>query len=368
MRTLRILHAADLHLDSPFEGLGAAKAKLRREEQRELLEKLRELVTRCDIDLVLLSGDLLDSADSFLETGEQLARSLRSMNAPVFIAPGNHDYYSAYSPYARLKFSDNVHIFKKNSLECAELERLGVRVYGAAYIDRSCPPLLDGFRAEKKDGFASLLCLHAEVGNPRSVYCPVTERQLAESGLDYAAFGHIHQASGLKKAGETWYSWPGCPEGRGFDETGDRFVNIVTLGDGGCQLEQISIAKRRYQLLKTDINELPKLLATLPDGAVNDIYRIVLSGECEDAPNLREVYDTLSERFFALQLCDRTHIRAELWERAGEDSLRGIFLGKLRALYDGTEDKNEKAKIEQAARWGLAALDRREELVTHDDP
>lgn len=368
MKRLRILHAADLHLDSPFEGLGAAKARLRREEQRGLLERLRELVTRCGIDVVLLSGDLLDSADSFLETGEQLARSLRSMGVPVFISPGNHDFYSAYSPYARLKFSNNVHIFRKNRLECVELGELGLRVYGAAYLDRSCPPLLEGFRAEKKDGCASVLCLHAEVGNPASVYCPVTERQLAESGLDYAAFGHIHLASGLKKAGETRYSWPGCPEGRGFDETGGRFVNLVTLEDGGCQLEQLSIAGRHYQSLQVNVSELPELLSALPDEAVNDIYRIVLRGECEETPDIKGLYDALSERFFALQLCDRTHIRSELWERAGEDSLRGLFLGRLRTLYDGTKDENEKTKIEQAARWGLAALDRGEEPATHDDP
>ena len=40
MSELKILHAADLHLDSPFEGLGAAKAAQRRDEQRRLLHRL----------------------------------------------------------------------------------------------------------------------------------------------------------------------------------------------------------------------------------------------------------------------------------------------------------------------------------------
>ena len=37
---MRLLHAADLHLDSPFRGLGGEKARERRRESREVLERL----------------------------------------------------------------------------------------------------------------------------------------------------------------------------------------------------------------------------------------------------------------------------------------------------------------------------------------
>ena len=56
-----------------------------------------------------------------------------------------------------------------------------------------------------------------------------------------------------------------------------------------------------------------------------------------------------------------------MWERAGEDSLRGIFLMKLRALYDSAADDESRERIEQAARWGLAALDNAEEVAVHED-
>ena len=98
---LKILHAADLHLDSPFEGLPAGKAAIRRAEQRQLLSRLAELAVREDVDLVLLSGDLLDSDSSYYETGEELVRCLRQMPMPVFIAPGNHDPYTRRSPCLR---------------------------------------------------------------------------------------------------------------------------------------------------------------------------------------------------------------------------------------------------------------------------
>ena len=58
MSDLKILHAADLHLDSPFEGLGAAKAAQRRDEQRRLLHRIARLAEEESVDIVLLAGDL----------------------------------------------------------------------------------------------------------------------------------------------------------------------------------------------------------------------------------------------------------------------------------------------------------------------
>ncbi len=368
---LKILHAADLHLDSPFEALPAGKAAIRRAEQRRLLGALAELAAAEEVDLVLLSGDLLDSNSSYFETGEELVACLRRMAVPVFIAPGNHDPYVPGSPYARLRMPENVHVFTENALRSVVLPELNARVYGAAFTGRSSPALLTDFRAADEPGVWKLLCLHGEFGNPLSSYDPVTEEELAASGLSYAALGHIHTASGLRKAGDTWFAWPGCPEGRGFDECGEKTVNLVTLDDaGGCELKTASVSARRYAILPVDVTGADPLLAVitqLPDDTVRDVYRIVLTGETESAPDLRKLYANLSEMFFELQLRDETRLRRSVWESAGEDSLRGIFLKKLRQRYDGAADDEERKQIEQAARWGLAALNNAEEVVQHED-
>ncbi len=269
MSELKILHTADLHLDSPFEGLPAGKAALRRGEQRELLARLSELVRTEGVQLVLLAGDLLDSDNTYYETGEELVRCLSGIGVPVFIAPGNHDFYTPRSPWARLKLPANVRIFTKSEITCVELPQLDLRVFGAAFCEKRSGPLLRGFSAEKKPGMRNLLVLHGEVGVKDSAYNPITEEELAQSGMDYAALGHIHKASGLRRAGRTWYSWPGCPEGRGFDETGEKTVNLVTLsGDGACRLETRGIALRRYEKLTVDVTGADPLLAVhtqLPD-------------------------------------------------------------------------------------------------------
>ena len=371
MKTLKILHTADLHLDSPFEALGAGKAAIRRKEQRELLGRLSALATAEQVDLVLLSGDLLDSANTYFETGEELIRALRGIPAPVFIAPGNHDFYSPRSPYARLRLPENVHVFTEAAVRCVSLPDLQARVYGAAFTAPSSGPLLAGFQGEKLEGVWNLLCIHGELGARDSRYNPVREEELQSSGMDYAALGHIHQASGLKRAGDCWYAWPGCPEGRGFDECGEKTVNLVTLSDEGCSLKTVSIAARRYEQLRLDVTGTDPLLAihtSLPDDTVRDIYRITLTGDSDSAPDLRQLYQNLSELFFELQLRDETRPRRDLWESAGEDSLRGLFLQKLRDRFDAARDETERAMIEQAARWGVAALDNAEEVVSHDHP
>ena len=110
--SVRILHAADLHLDSPFEALSGAQAAQRRREQRDLLRALPELARAHGAQIILLAGDLLDSGSPYPETAKALAETFAGCASEVFLAPGNHDYYSAGAPYARLTFPENVHIFR----------------------------------------------------------------------------------------------------------------------------------------------------------------------------------------------------------------------------------------------------------------
>ena len=142
MSKIKILHAADLHLDSPFEGLPAGKAAIRRGEQRALLARIAELARREGVQLVLLAGDLLDSENTYYETGEELCRSLSQIAAPVFISPGNHDFYSPKSVYARLKLPENVHVFTSGDIEAVTLPELGARVFGAAFTDKRSGAML----------------------------------------------------------------------------------------------------------------------------------------------------------------------------------------------------------------------------------
>ena len=85
------------------------------------------------------------------------------------------------------------------------------------------------------------------------------------------------------------------------------------------------------------------------------------------APDVKKLYVNLSEMFFELQLRDETRLRRSVWDNAGEDTLRGLFLRRLRGRYEEARSAEERMRVEQAARWGLAALDNAEEVVQHEN-
>ena len=355
---LKLIHGADFHLDAPFAALPADKARQRRAEQRELLGRLADLAEGEGARLVLLSGDLLDGGETYQETVEALARTLGEIRAPVFIAPGNHDWYGPRSPYAGTVWPDNVHIFTSGQLEAVELPELGCVVHGAAFTapqaDRS--PLA-GFSAPR-DGRIHLMVLHGEVGG-QGRYGPVDPADIAASGLAYLALGHVHACSGLQRTGETFWAYPGCPEGRGFDETGEKGVLAVTVADGGAvSARLVPLARRRYEIVEADVTGAESaetaLRSVLPAAPSEDCCRIVLTGRRDfPAPDLAALTALAEPFYFSVSLRDRTAEKRDLWERAGEDSLTGLTLRALEAL--------EGEERDLAARFALAALEHGED-------
>src|SRR5205085_11858706 len=97
MEALRFIHAADLHLDSPFRGIGEASAGLRDQLQSATLQALSRIVDytiNSNADFLIIAGDVYDSKDrnlralvSFRKEMERLAER----NIPAFIVHGNHD-------------------------------------------------------------------------------------------------------------------------------------------------------------------------------------------------------------------------------------------------------------------------------------
>ncbi len=352
---IKILHAADLHLDAAFSSLPPSLAAQRRAEQRHALSDLADACKGCD--LVLLAGDLFDSAHIYRDTVEALKACFREISAPIFIAPGNHDCLSAGSPYLSEDWGENVHIFKTNQIECVRLEALGCDVYGAGYLMPEQAPLLDNFFV-KDENVINLMVLHADA-KANSPYAPVTPAQIAASGLDYLALGHVHTRAS-EKLGATLCAYPGCMMGRGFDECGQKGVLCVNVQKGAAQAEFLPIRGRKYEILTVNVGENPlqDIEAALPDGCAEDCLRIILKGE-SDPIDLDVLQNALAHRFFSLSLRDETLPKQSLWAAVSEDSLRGHFLRELRTKFD-TADDGERQNIAHAARLVLALMDGRE--------
>lgn len=329
---IKIIHAADFHLDAAFTSLSPEKAKQRRDEQREALRAFAEACEGCD--LVLLAGDLFDGSKVYLDTIEALKACFASINAPIFIAPGNHDPYREDSPYTREDWGDNVTIFTKQELERIELPQCDL--YGGAYTEGNWEPLKD-FRVEDESRL-NILLLHTG-----AEYNPITPQQIAESGFDYLALGHVHSMQ-IQQQDYTTYAYPGCLMGRGFDECGKKGLLSVRLSKICSDPQFVPIDGRRYEILEVNAGEDPlgNILNALPDEPKDHCFRIILCGPCEslDFPAIEEA---MADQCFFLELIDKTYKKGERWDGIEEDTLRGEIMKELKSRYEkGSEEEQNR--------------------------
>ena len=350
---LKILHSADWHLDSPFASFPPERRELLRREQDRLPEKIADVCRRENCDLVLLAGDIFDG-EAARQTVERVRSALERCAVPVFVAPGNHDFCGPGSPWLEEGWPENVHVFT-GGLESFVLPELDCRVYGGGYRSMDCHAMLEGFRAEGEERYC-IAVLHGDPVTKHSPYCPVTGSQVRDSGLDYLALGHIHKA-GSFRAGATLCAWPGCPMGRGWDETGEKGLCIVTLEET-ASIRTVTLDTPRFHELEADVggDAAATLEALLPGGGSGDFYRVTLTG-CGrvDIEELKRQF----ARFPNLELQDRTEEPMDLWADADEDTLEGMYFRLLREKLERSLP-GEQACVTKAAEISRKLLAGRE--------
>lgn len=359
---MRILHAADLHLDSAFAGLAEEKAALLRQESRDILRRMVDWANDHAVDVMLLSGDLFDSDRMYSQTARTLAQALARFRGRIFLSPGNHDFYAPGSGYDAVDWPENVHIFTSRRPQTVLLRSLNASVTGAAFTSAEEWEPFDGASFSGGDAPIRLGVLHGEVTRGESKYRAIPPAEIEKTNLTYLALGHVHRCAGVQRAGNTAYAYPGCLPGRGFDETGDKGFLYGEITPEKVELEFIPFAPRRYQSVTADITDRDPADAVrqaLDPDCGQDVCRVLLTGSRRENFSLSALTSELSGLCAALELTDETYPEEDVWARCGEDSLRGLFLQNLRARYDGA-DEDEKRQLLQAARFGLAALDNRD--------
>lgn len=338
---LKILHSADWHLGSPFGGLTENQRQGLKDAQQALPGKIAQLAKDEQCDLVLLAGDIFDGPVG-ADVIEGLKADLAQCGVPVLIAPGNHDAWAPGSPWMEEQWPENVKIFQ-GSLESVAFENLDCRVFGQGFQSMDCQSLLENFRAEGPEKY-KLGLFHGDPTQKNSPYNPITAAQVRASGLSYLALGHVHTA-GAFVAGHTYCAWPGCPMGRGWDETGDKGVCIVTL-DEQVEIRACCLDMPRFMELNVDIERGAEeaVSAALPAAPGADFYRVNLIG-CGKLD-----LDALTEQFAAwpnLEFRDRTMPPLNIWGRENEDTLEGIYFRMLRKQMK--EHPEDAARVRQAA-------------------
>ena len=366
----KIIHTADIHLDSPFSLLDVQKSKMRKNELRETFSEIVRLAESEKADIVTIAGDLFDSGFVTKETTELLVSLFSSVPTCRFvIAPGNCDYIWGHSPYRQENFPKNVYIFDKEQLSCFSFPEINVDVYGYAFGSEHYPenPLEKKIQLQKSR--INILVAHADVGG-KSKYAPIPVPDIMKSGFDYIAFGHIHTGGKVQMAGNTYYAYSGCPEGRSFDECGVKSVIVAEFAKNAMQLSANfryhRTCKRHYEKINVDITGISSQEALFDcvknavekEGVGSDVLlRVRLNGQISPETTLYpKKLSAASLGLFYLDVEDHSVPLLNCDELKNDISVKGAFFRELLPLLQ-SDNADERRTAATALRYGLAALD-----------
>ncbi len=365
---MKFIHCADIHLDSPFALSAAFDSARRRTELRAAFASLVLFAKTEGCRLVLIAGDLFDDALVTKDTCEMLVHEMSAFPDCTFvISPGNHDPYTENSPYRLVHFPENVHIFKEERLSYIDVPGTNVRVYGYAFTsDSMLSSPLAGFSVSDP-GKINLLCAHADVDVALSPYCPVPEKDIAASGLDYAAFGHIHKASEIKTAGATRYAYCGCLQGRGFDETGVKGAYLCEVEKDSFSVKPVRFSKEHYEIVHCDLtgaasagDAAAPLQKAAAEADADTLLRVILEGVTAPTFSADETYvRSLLTKPVYVEIKDETLPLYHADYMKKEGTLVGAFYRNLESRFV-SEDAEEREIARLALKLGLKALYGRE--------
>lgn len=361
---MKFIHCADVHLDSPFTSLDAVNSEKRRLSLRSAFASLMLSAKTSGCELFVISGDLFDDECITKDTSLEIKRHMEAMpDCRFVIAPGNHDPYNSSSPYMLIDWPENVYIFKSPEISSFDFPEINTTVYGYAFTsDTLITSVLSGFHV-KDTSRINILAAHCDLDVKDSYYCTVTERELSESGLDYAALGHIHKGTDFMTSGNTMYAYSGCLEGRSFNETGVKGAICGEIEKGCITLKRVRFCSKRYEKVQCDVTGsagfadcADKVIKACAQFGDDTMLRLTLTGITSegffaDSQAIKCVLPQISY----VEVCDETVPLLNTTLLKEDKTLAGEF---YRCLEEQllSDDENTRKTANNALKYGLRAI------------
>lgn len=389
--SFRFIHAADLHLDSPF--------KVHLEKNRRLGEILKDatlgaLTRLCDVaiqervDFVVLAGDIYDGIQRGMRAQLHLQREILRLgaeNIQVYLAYGNHDPVGGSRDLA-ISRPGNLVVFPTEPTT-HRLSKGGVtygEITGISYQARDEKRNLALMFPEAPPGVFSIAVLHGNVGGSteHQSYAPASLDDLLAKGYSYWALGHIHKREVLSP--DPLVIYPGNTQGLHMkpSERGVKGAELVEVTPNGVHHRFIPLAQIHFDQIKVDVTDevsLDKLLiATISQisdrrdalGSKPLVARVefvgALAGNLEEAFNvpksIREELAGLAESLEPAVFVDEVLIRVKrsrtLEDLVGLSDVVGELVAVIRD-WEGNEQRLANFAPEYSSRIKIATTFRK---------
>ncbi len=271
------VHAADLHLDTPFKGIGSTAphvAEQLREASLAAFDSLVELCLERRVAFLVVAGDIYDGPERGLRAQlrfrDGLAR-LSSAGIASFVVHGNHDPVETGWSALGGPWPERVTIFGTGTVKAVRVEVDGIplaTVQGVSFAQRSERENLALRFARGAGPGVQVGVLHCNVQGAASGYddySPCTLADLRSVGLDYWALGHVHARmilSGHPGSDEPWVVDPGNLQARSPkpSERGLKGAVVVHVERGRvADVEPVGCDVVRFDLVALDIGDVADL-------------------------------------------------------------------------------------------------------------
>ena len=349
---MKILHTADLHIDSPLTShLSADKVRERRAELFSTLSAMVESSAQSGIRIMIVAGDLFDS-DKITKTAKKRTLSLIAAHSEIsfFYLPGNHEEGGLISGEEALP--ENLFLFGEEWTYFASGDLV---IAGRSTTSKDMFNTLS-LPADKRN----IVVLHGELRDRSDEGGVIGKRDAAGKNIDYLALGHYHSYSAERIDDRCTAVYSGTPEGRGFDELGDKGFVLVDSSDTELSHRFVPFARRRLHEIVADVSGASDLyelerradtaLSAIPD---SDLVRLILTGyrQVGFSVDTAALDARFGRNFYYFEIKDETRLKISAADYERDLSLKGEFIRLVMA-----DTSLSDRKKEEIIACGLAAL------------
>lgn len=358
---MKLIHCADLHLDSKMESnLSREKAFERREELLSTFAAMVDYAREHSVRAILIAGDLFDTSQNTQKRMKNrvLDQIKYAKEIDFLYLRGNHDQVDFFDslpdkPINLKTFTDTWSSYTYDN----------VTITGCELHKGSPSSIYSHLSLDKEQ--VNIVMLHGQESRYENKGDAevINLRALQNRYIDYLALGHIHTYKYERLDGRGFYCYSGCLEGRGFDECGPKGFVLLTIEEGKITHTFLPIARRTlhevqlslsgYMEENTIVHKLEEAIRTI---SPRDLVKVVLTGEVDAQTDIDVKYllGRFSDRFYFLKLYDHTTLMLRKEDYQNDISLKGEF---IRMVEEQDLEENEKKAIIMLGLKALAGRD-----------
>lgn len=349
---MKIIHCADLHLDSKMEtNLSTEQAKERRYEILSTFEAMVRYGKEQDVKVILIAGDLFDTAQNQQKTikNRVLSAIKNASDIDFLYLQGNHDKDDFFKRLSEKP--DNLKLF---SSHWSGYRYGNVVITGLEFGSGNHDEIYSELVLDEND--FNMVVLHGQISRygADNKSEDINLSALQNKYIDYLALGHIHEYKWEKLDYRGTYCYPGCLEGRGFDECGKKGFVLLDIQGNKISSQFISKAKRTIHEIPVDLTDMidsdeiiKKVKLAILQVPSKDMLKVVLTGEILEETDMDIPYleQYMKDGFYFSKIEDKTELKIDYLKYENDISLKGEFIRKVKDLSISDEEKNKIIRI-----------------------